>query len=228
MGKSALVKAGLIPKDTGEALGVWFMFNPTEYTITATSSWKQTPAKGKAGPKSEFTGTLPQTLAMDVLFVQDWGGPNKEIHDVIADTFNIRELTKPSDPSIAKGKPSPPVLLFHWGDAPQFYDCHLKSVSVRYTMFDAKGNPTRAIASIVLERVLAETPKQNPTSGGPIGNRAHVVSDGDSLPSIAYREYDDAALWRGLADLNGIDDPMALRTGQRLIVPPFEQVAARS
>jgi nucleoid-associated protein YgaU len=228
MGKSALVKAGLIPKDTGEALGVWFMFNPTEYTITATSSWKQTPAKGKDGPKSEFTGTLPQTLAMDVLFVQDWGGPNKEIHDVIADTFNIRELTKPSDPSIAKGKPSPPVLLFHWGDAPQFYDCHLKSVSVKYTMFDAKGNPTRAIASIVLERVLAETPKQNPTSGGPIGNRAHVVSDGDSLPSIAYREYDDAALWRGLADLNGIDDPMALRVGQRLIVPPYEHVAARS
>jgi len=33
MGKSALVKAGLIPKDTGEAAGVWFMFNPTEYTI---------------------------------------------------------------------------------------------------------------------------------------------------------------------------------------------------
>jgi nucleoid-associated protein YgaU len=204
VGKSALVKAGLIPKDTGEAAGVWFMFNPTEYTITAQSSWKQTPAKGKTGPKSEFTGTLPQTLAMDVL------------------------LTKPSDPSIAKGKPSPPVLLFQWGDSPQFYDCHLKSVSVKYTMFDAKGNPTRATASIVLERVLAETPKQNPTSGGPVGNRAHVVSDGDSLPSIAYREYDDAALWRGLADLNGIDDPMALRTGQRLIVPPFEQAAARS
>ena len=80
----------------------------------------------------------------------------------------------------------------------------------------------------MLERVLAETPKQNPTSGGPLGNRAHVVSDGDSLASIAYREYDDAALWRGLADLNGIDDPMALRIGQRLIVPPFEQVAARS
>jgi hypothetical protein len=99
--KSALVKAGLIPKDAGEAVGVWFMFNPTEYTITAASSWKQTPAKGKDGPKSEFTGTLPQTLSMDVLFVQDWGGPNKEIHDVIADTFYIRELTKPSHESIS-------------------------------------------------------------------------------------------------------------------------------
>jgi nucleoid-associated protein YgaU len=226
--KSALVKASLMPKDTGEALGVRFMFNPTEYTITAASSWKQTPAKGKDGPKSEFTGTLPQTLAMDVMFVQEWGGGNKETHDVIADTFYLRELTKPSNDSIAKGKPSPPVLLFQWGDSPQFYDCHLKSVTIRYTMFDSKGNPTRATASVVLERVLAETPKQNPTSGGPVGNRAHVVSEGDSLASIAYREYDNAALWRGLADLNGIDDPMALRTGQRLIVPPFEQVAARS
>jgi nucleoid-associated protein YgaU len=83
-------------------------------------------------------------------------------------------------------------------------------------------------AQIVLERVQAETPKQNPSSGGLSGNRAHVVSEGDSLHSIAFREYDDPALWRGLADLNGIDDPMRLRAGQRLIVPPFEQAAARS
>jgi nucleoid-associated protein YgaU len=228
VGKSKLVKAGLIPKDAGEAPGVWFMFNPTEYTITAASSWKQTPAKGKAGPKSEFTGTLPQTLSMDVLFVQEWGGPNQTMHDVVADTYYLRSLTKPSSDSIAKGKPSPPILLFQWGNAPAFYDCHLKSCSVKYTMFDGKGDPTRATASIVLEGVIPETPKQNPTSGGPPGNRAHVVTTGDSLASIAYREYDDASLWRGLADLNGIDDPMALRTGQRLIVPPFDQVAARS
>ena len=78
-----------MPKDEGEAVGVWFMFNPTEYTITAASSWKQTPAKGKDGPKSEFTGTLPQTLAMDILFVQDWGGPNKEMHDVIAHHMSL-------------------------------------------------------------------------------------------------------------------------------------------
>lgn len=225
MAKSALVKASLQYKDSGEGLNVKFKFNPTEYTITASQTWKQTPAKGKNGPKSEFTGTLPETLSMEILFLNEWAGQKT---DVIADTYDLRQMTKPSDTSVSKDKPSAPVLLFHWGEQIEFYDCHLKSVSIKYTMFDTEGNPTRATASIVLERVLAETPKQNPTSGGPAGNRAHVVSDGDSLASIAFREYDDAALWRGLADLNGIDDPMALRVGQRLIVPPYEQAARRS
>jgi nucleoid-associated protein YgaU len=224
--RTPLVRASLEYKDPGEGVNVKFSFNPTEYTITAASSWRQTPAKGKEGPTSEFTGTLPQTLSMDALFTNDASGSGGD--DVVVSTFNLREMTKPSTASVSKEKPSAPVLLFKWGKNIEFYECHLKSVTIKYTLFDEKGDATRATASIVLERVQAETPKQNPTSGGPSGNRAHVVAEGDSLHSIAFREYDDPALWRGLADLNGIDDPMRLRTGQRLIVPPFEQAAARS
>jgi nucleoid-associated protein YgaU len=120
------------------------------------------------------------------------------------------------------------VLRFEWGILSPPFDVHLKSVTVKHQEFDETGKPTRATASIVLEEVSDPPKKQNPTSGGPAGNRAHVVSDGDSLASIAFREYDDPALWRGLADLNGIDDPMRLRLGQRLIVPPIADVAARS
>ncbi len=227
MAKTPLVRASLEYKDPGEGINVKFSFNPTEYTITAASSWKQTPAKGKEGPTSEFTGTLPQTLSMDALFTND-GAKASGGDDVVVSTFNLREMTKPSSASVSKEKPSAPVLLFKWGKNIEFYECHLKSVTIKYTLFDEKGDATRATASIVLERVQAETPKQNPSSGGLSGNRAHVVSEGDSLHSIAFREYDDPALWRGLADLNGIDDPMRLRAGQRLIVPPFEQAAARS
>ena len=71
MGKTPLVRASLEYKDPGEGINVKFSFNPTEYTITAASSWRQTPAKGKEGPTTEFTGTLPQTLSMDALFSND-------------------------------------------------------------------------------------------------------------------------------------------------------------
>ena len=43
--------------------------------------------------------------------------------------------------------------------------------------------------------------------------RTHVVSDGDSLPSIAYAAYGDATQWRAIAEANGIDDPLSLRRG---------------
>jgi nucleoid-associated protein YgaU len=50
-------------------------------------------------------------------------------------------------------------------------------------------------------------------------SRLHVVGDGETLSAIAARVYDDPAAWRPIAVHNGIDDPRALRTGQRLLVP---------
>jgi nucleoid-associated protein YgaU len=228
LAETAPVRAKLAYKNKGEAgarSDVEFTFNPSEYTLTSSTSWKQTAAKGKNAPKSEFTGTLPQTLSMDVLLVSNW---LDRVTDVYFEVGNLIWMTRPTEGSLAKGKPQSPVLRFEWGILSPAFDVHLKSVTVKHQEFDETGKPTRATASIVLEEVSDPPKKQNPTSGGPAGNRAHVVSDGDSLASIAFREYDDPALWRGLADLNGIDDPMRLRLGQRLIVPPIADVAARS
>ncbi|MEO9175325.1 MAG: LysM peptidoglycan-binding domain-containing protein [Gaiellales bacterium] len=202
-----------------------FLLNPSDYTISSGTSWKQTPAKGKHAPKSEFTGTLPRTMSMTIQFIDQWNGVKV---DVWSACEHLHLMTLPTDDSVTKRKPSAPVLFFNWAPDTLFFPCHLKSVSVHFTAFDENGEPTRATAAIVLEEVLDEPAAQNPTSGGPGDSRAHVVADGDTLHSIAWHEYDDASLWRGLADLNGIDDPMRLRIGQRLLVPPFAQVAARS
>jgi len=51
------------------------------------------------------------------------------------------------------------------------------------------------------------------------GRRAHVVSEGETLQSIAHQEYGQAALWRGLASFNDIDDPMRVAPGAELLIP---------
>jgi nucleoid-associated protein YgaU len=63
---------------------------------------------------------------------------------------------------------------------------------------------------------------QNPTtrSSGALG--AHVVHDGDSLPSIAYTVYGDPTHWRVIAEANGIDDPLRLRSGRALSLPSLD------
>jgi nucleoid-associated protein YgaU len=38
---------------------------------------------------------------------------------------------------------------------------------------------------------------------------------------IAAREYEDPAEWRRIADANGIDDPLQLEPGRRLMIPPI-------
>ncbi|HML25871.1 MAG TPA: LysM peptidoglycan-binding domain-containing protein, partial [Methanomethylovorans sp.] len=50
----------------------------------------------------------------------------------------------------------------------------------------------------------------------------YVTKQGDSLWSIAYREYGDPALWRYIADANKIHDPRSLETGAELIIPSVE------
>jgi nucleoid-associated protein YgaU len=46
------------------------------------------------------------------------------------------------------------------------------------------------------------------------------VVAGDSLASIAYAEYGDAGSWRRLAEANDIDDPLRVRDGAVLHIPP--------
>ena len=93
-------------------------------------------------------------------------------------------------------------------------------------MFTADGLPIRATCQVTLDELSGDAPKQNPTSGGLVPHRVHQVVEGDSLPAIAFREYGIPALWRTVAGLNGIDDPMRLRPGARLLLPPLEDVTA--
>ena len=52
----------------------------------------------------------------------------------------------------------------------------------------------------------------------------HKVISGDSLASIAYREYGDPSMWRPLAAANNIDDPIRLPVGTTLIVPAAHEL----
>jgi nucleoid-associated protein YgaU len=220
-----LIKASLIYQNPTEGVPVHFALNPSDYTVTAGAEWSETPAKGKNAPKSEFNGTTARTIQMTIEFINEWAGIET---DVLLETQLLERMTMPTPASQLLKNPASPVLRFIWGGAAALFPCHLTSLSTHYTMFDEAGIPIRATATITLKEEINEIPFQNPTSGGPGGSRAHVVADGDTLHSIAWLEYENAALWRGLADLNGIDDPMRLRTGQRLIIPDRAQVAARS
>jgi nucleoid-associated protein YgaU len=47
----------------------------------------------------------------------------------------------------------------------------------------------------------------------------HVAREGDSLAGLAFKEYGDPGLWRVIAEVNRIDDPMRMHAGARLLLP---------
>ena len=217
-----LVKARIREKEGGGTVECGF--NPTEYTITKGAEWRRSTTSGaRTAPTPEFVGTRPRTLRMRLLF-DAWAA---DADDVSADVDLLLAWTNPTPASIAQGQPVPPILVFHWGQN-QYFDAYLASVDAQYTLFSSEGVPLRATATVALVEVPSDPARQNPTSGALRAHRTATVAGGESLQSIAHREYGEPALWRGLAVANAIDDPLALAVGARLLLPPRDEVVALS
>jgi Contractile injection system tube protein len=211
---AALAKAVVAASD-GTAR-VECRFNPREYVIAKSATWMRTPARGaQSAPMPEFVGTNPRTLQME-LFFDEWESGSGEVSK---DVEKLLEWTNPTPESISANRPSPQIVYFQWGTKPLF-NAYVKSVSARYTMFRGDGSPVRAHVTAVFEEVPDEPTGQNPTSGGEPGTRFRVAVATDTLHSIAHQEYGDPTLWRAVARVNRIDDPLRLAPGIRLAIPP--------
>lgn len=206
----------------GGTLGqVKFQFNPKEYTVQKTASWKTNPAKGaKTTAMPEFTGAEPSSMTIEIFL--DAGESSSG--DITKDIETLFKCCTP-EPSSREKHPSPPFVVFGWGPRISF-DAFVKKVSAKYTLFKPDGTPARAVCSVDLQELPKDPKKQNPTSGGLATLRSHTVVAGDSLPSIAQQEYGEPGLWRAIAVANGIADPLRLATGTTLRIPPAEEAAA--
>jgi nucleoid-associated protein YgaU len=81
------------------------------------------------------------------------------------------------------------------------------------------------VCTVSIEEIAGELGGQNPTSGALSAQDAHVLVAGDTLQSVAFRRYGNPNLWRGIAEANGIDDPMRLPIGATLLIPSATEVA---
>lgn len=192
-----------------------FMFNPKELSVTKSAKWgRDTQRDAKRAGVPQFQGAQPAKLTVE-MFLDATGTMDDTVVRTVEQLF---ACCVPTDDSHAKKKSSPPWVVFHWGGLTGF-TAYVSQVAVKYTLFTPGGVPVRAVATVNLEELSSEAAGQNPTSGGLAARRVHTVIAGDTLPSIAWREYGDARMWRALAAANDIDDPMRLRAGTSLLVP---------
>lgn len=197
------------------------MFNPTEYSVQKSANWQRTPLPGVPQVTvPQFTGSGPKSLSLE-LFLDAADSPSA---DVAADVELLFSCCTPTPQSRSMRQSSPPFVLFGWGSTMSF-TAVVKSVNAKFTRFRPDGTPTQATVQVSLEEVPMPAPPTNPTSGAVATHRSHLVTAGDTLPSIAYREYRNPNLWRAIADANGIDDPMRLPSGTRLLIPPAADAA---
>jgi hypothetical protein len=191
-------------------------FNPQEYSITKTNVWTIKPVAGTDTPKPEFGGGMPWTIRVQLLLDSSLLGADKSIKDDAVKLLKMMESGGGGG-----GGSAPPTVTFKWGsiESPKMVG---SSLSIRFVMFRPNGEPARALVDLELTQSEKAQEGQNPTTRAQAGLKVHTVTDGDSLPSVAYKNYGDATRWRTIAEANGIDDPLSLRRGRQLSIPSLE------
>jgi hypothetical protein len=219
-----------------------FDFNPETVTMARSSNVGNIPAPTRPGAgsatRSTSGGTKNPTKSITgskiTLDKITFAGPLTKLFCDTLLTWMIPNAGMLAMIPALKNKfaSQPAKLTFQWGPPMVgfMYDCKITSCTVKYVRFSAIGIPLRAEVNLVLQEIpsLLGSLPTNPTSGGLPGRRTHTVAHGESLQSIATEKYGTPALWRRIAEVNGIVDPAQVRPGTTVYLPNPDELTARS
>jgi hypothetical protein len=186
-----------------------------------------------------FTGGGTTELTLELLFDVTLAGSSVTSEDVRELTRPLWQLAENAHADEGYGRPS--LLRVVWGKVLNL-PCVVASVAERLEHFTDTGAPRRSWLSLRLLRVEEDVAQQVEASRVPPGgidaeqvaatlppesfDTQSVLSggpepgSGQRLDEIAWERYRDPSMWRLIASLNGIDDPMHLDTGTVLRLPP--------
>ncbi|CAO5238206.1 CIS tube protein [Frankia sp. AgKG'84/4] len=199
-----------------------FQFNPNTLRLAKSAEWNPTLSRTfKEGGEPEFAGGQPRHLSFQIFLDSSLTPNGTSVMKRVDTLLSCCEVTAAS---VASNHPCTPWVFFEWGGfSTVSFVAYVDSVSVNYSLFSPSGVPIRATCDLEITQIPARTARQNPTSGALTARRTHCLTAGDSLQSLAWREYGDPTAWRGIAELNGIDDPMRLPTGLDILLPAADE-----
>jgi hypothetical protein len=222
-GAGGLHRASFRCRDTDDTLDVHY--NPMQVRLNKAAVHLPAPQQSAAkGSKPEFIQTHTRSLGF-TLTLEEWS-TGKSVADAVT---QLQQWMNPLPESLKPGQtPVAPTIEFLWWNDPDPFVGVITQANATYTVFDTDGHPVRASVDISMNELPLTPDRQNPTSGSPGGGETTLVREHDTLAGIAYRQYGDAALWRGLATANNVTDPMSLKPGQRLLLPALSAVKGMS
>lgn len=209
----------IIPlNDKGIPAGIPFlaMFNPESFFIKEDIVWEADCTPGQQATEQNYSATRGRSFTME--FMLDGTGVNTSgvKIPVTAQVLLFRAATT----KIIGAIHSPPSLLVQYGTF--ISNCKLNDSTVTYTMFDSFGLPIRA-------KISASFTEYTPSGLGAILSmlsspdltHAVTVAEGDILPLLTYKVYNEQNYYLQVAKVNKLKNFRKLEAGTTLIFPPI-------
>jgi len=190
MSKAQLKKATITVLDGADKNKVIaVLFNPTEYSLERSNSYKATPVPGLGTPLLQFVNGECDQLSME-LFLDDYTDPkgptSRERDEPTPSPVKTRldELSKLLE--IDRDLHAPPPVRFNWG--PLEFKAVIEKLGRKVTMFHPDGTPARATLSVSFKeyrtlRQQLESPRRESADK----TKRRVVVGRDALWLMAAR-----------------------------------------
>ena len=192
------------------------MFNPSAYSRKYEIKYDSASGKGTTGSNQKFELIEPQEYSFE--FVFDGTGTAADKKDVTETIDAFLELAA----KINSDTHRPNYLKISWGSL--ISECILKTAEINYNLFKPDGYPLRAkVKATFAENIDDQKRAAEEGKSSPDLTHYRVVTEGDTLPLMAYRIYGDSSYYLEVAKANGLKNFRKLNTGDTLRFPPIQQ-----
>jgi nucleoid-associated protein YgaU len=200
------------------------LFNPSDLSFSRNLRWSQTaPAAVASRHRVTFEERELSTLAVNLFFDTYENAPSGGFAGTKLFSSSKPQSVVPYLDALARLAAidqelhRPPVCKLRWGKQDLFTGV-LTYTKQNLVLFLEDGTPVRATVDCTFLEC---------EEGGDVDSELHspdvakkyTLQQGDTLSMIAYRQYNDASLWRRIAEANGIDDPRRLSPGRVILIP---------
>lgn len=190
-----------------------------------TSSSSSTGVSGSGSHAQRPTTTQPSNSTNEIVCYFD-GEFTRPVHTQVQILRNWVMPQKQQGSNTSTTPNEPPKDIEFWLGSSKWMVGQLTKVTAKYTHFLPTGEPCRAQVNWTMALIEDAPGKQNPTSGALATYSAVTMGAGDTLPSVAFKEYGRASLWRRLAEINQIDDPLRVAAGTMILLPNLTELVA--
>lgn len=205
-------KARITNLDSDNKEFIECLFNPNQYTYTRQVTWTPHTIKGGDLPWLEFGGGSSATLTMELFLDTTVSGGN-----LLATLLEFRKLMLVCTKKDQKYDGQPPLIQFSWGQGLNF-TAVITSMTETVTMFREDGTPVRATLNVSF--LQAEKSQFEPPQDTKLKPQSkHKILEGETIQSIAQKEFGDPAKWRTIANANPSVDPGNLKVDAVLTIP---------